>query len=386
MERSLKIQQGTVSTMTEDRSVIIDYADIVDDMIDNIPAINTDGTQSAIRIMLRVVVDGDENNNSFFYDYDDDWIHVIRNRNDLVLVIRENYGVDERVGYITFSHNVDEDETVTIKLIQLASEYTIRFGEEGSETNQVQLISIVTNSPQEITVPVSCTGGKSDFTVHRPKKYVRVPDELLDLTDTDLVPPIYKQVAFDNAFNVIKEGSNIRIENYGNVNCNYIEDDLIVNDYYYLVTVNHKNSFDEVATIKVIYDDVNTDLPNIAEATPTINAPHPPTETWPTVPEDDGDGEYETYEITCDEEEITFSALQETKVIHVETTPRDSSITFSYTGSFIKKYKIVDHDVHVTVKENIFYTERSCMCYLSNAEEPEATVTLVITQAARERR
>ena len=386
MEHTLKIQQGTTGTVVEDRSVTINYSDIEDNMIDNIPAINTDDTQSAIRIMLRVAVDGDENNNSFYYECDDDWIHVIRNRNDLVLVLRENYGVDERVGYITFLHNVDEEEVVTIKLIQLASEYTIRFGEEGNEITEIELISIVTDSPQEITVPVSCGGGKSDYTVHRPKKFVRVPDDLLDLTDSDLVPPIYKQVAFDNAFNVLKEGDNIRIENYGNVNCNYVESDLIVDDYYYLVTVNHKDSFDEVATIKVTYDDVNTDLPNIKDGNPTINVSHPPVETWPTVNDEDGEEEYETYEVTCSEQQITFGTSQETKVVHVETTPSDSAVTFSYTGSFIKNYRIDGHDIYITVKENIFYTERTCICYISNAEEPEATISLFITQMARERR
>ena len=254
------------------------------------------------------------------------------------------------------------------------------------EITEIELISIVTDSPQEITVPVSCGGGKSDYTVHRPKKFVRVPDDLLDLTDSDLVPPIYKQVAFDNAFNVLKEGDNIRIENYGNVNCNYVESDLIVDDYYYLVTVNHKDSFDEVATIKVTYDDVNTDLPNIKDGNPTINVSHPPVETWPTVNDEDGEEEYETYEVTCSEQQITFGTSQETKVVHVETTPSDSAVTFSYTGSFIKNYRIDGHDIYITVKENIFYTERTCICYISNAEEPEATISLFITQMARERR
>lgn len=251
---------------------------------------NTDTT--SIKVELLVVVDGeyeenvfDSLNNSFYFECNDEWITVLRNRNLITLVIKNNYSNEGRMGMVSFYHNVSNityvndiatDNTIKLLVMQEGHEYSVKI--EGVD-GEVMLESLP-NGFEVKDFFVKSVGGREDFKVKSVKKYNR-----LTIQENEESEPyeLIKLVPYDNAFQIeyifddeTKKRCGFRVINYGNINCNYADKCItksnriypmiikdcyqrnattrqLIVDYYYEISVYNVDCIDETDTISLRY-------------------------------------------------------------------------------------------------------------------------------------
>lgn len=355
-------------------------------------------------VELVVYVDSSEYNNSFYHVCNEDWIHVIRQRNNLKLVITDNFSPDERHGVISFFHNVDEDVYINITIVQNGTYYGISVG----QTTLVLKSLAENDGVEEHVIPVVCEGGRGKFGIMRPKKY--------ELVDSDVIEDYYKLVPYDNAFEVKRDGSNVVVKNYGNVNCIYdtkyydpddveltqeeydelpdwvkemccVKSTFKSDSYYYLLTVYHKDMIDVTDTITITFNPQNPDSDITCDRlTPRFSTSiHGPgggvdLSRPDFTPEEDGSLEGDTPSITCETDKVLFDSSEDTKTVHFETVPADSPIYLLSDNDFIKDYEINDHDITITVEANPFFGDRACVVTVANSDYSGVSMNLILKQ------
>ena len=94
-------------------------------------------------VMKTVLIDGDENNNSFTLVISEDWIVCRRERNKLYISVKRNYGEDERIGYLNVTSTLDNRATATLEITQEGDV----FGIEVDETSLVLSPKNIISSP-----------------------------------------------------------------------------------------------------------------------------------------------------------------------------------------------------------------------------------------------
>lgn len=393
MERSLEIfikQQNNVNS-GDDRSLSPEYVGIEGNLIE-LPSTIEDSDKPSIIVDLFVMVDGndsDEGNNTFYVVCNNSWIKIIQNRCDIRLVIPFNYSTDDRLGTISFFHNIDTELVVNITVHQAAHEYSVDITDEEDliiQEDDVKKINLSSLDKDRLKFYVECTGGKNDFRIRKPKKF-RIDKE------NDFTLP----VTYDNAFELVKfkEEDRVGFEliNHGNINCVYeLEEpgreetpvqmkELVVDDYFYVVTINHINDVDTIDSLKIMYSDMGTDIPETPIPKARLNAGNQ-SETVPNYIEPTESENEEEFEpsMTCDKVLLHFGPTRETQTIIVETIPEDSAIFFKKSGTFIDKAVVDGHEIRITVKDNPFRADRTCLCYIINAEYNELSIPITIKQ------
>lgn len=393
MERSLEIfikQQNNVNS-GDDRSLSPEYVGIEGNLIE-LPSTIEDSDKPSIIVDLFVMVDGndsDEGNNTFYVVCNNSWMKIIQNRCDIRLVIPFNYSTDDRLGTVSFFHNIDTELVVNIMVHQAAHEYSVDITDEEDLTIQeddVKKINLSSLDKNRLKFYVECTGGKNDFRIRKPKKF-RIDKE------NDFTLP----VTYDNAFELVKfkEEDRVGFEliNHGNINCVYeLEEpgreetpvqmkELVVDDYFYVVTINHINDVDTIDSLKIMYSNTGTDIPEIPIPKARLNAGNQ-SETVPNYIEPTESENEEEFEpsMTCDKVSLHFGPTRETQTIIVETIPEDSAIFFKKSGTFIDKAVVDGHEIRITVKDNPFRADRTCLCYIINAEYNELSIPITIKQ------
>lgn len=392
MERSIEIFRKQVTNSTEE------WVEIDNNVIE-LPASTENNTSANIIVDLFVKVDGDiseEGNNTFYIVSNEEWIKVIRNRCDVRLVIPFNASTEMRCGNVAFFHNMDSDTFFYLNINQLGCEYSVNIYCNSDDIidiqDDVKVVALGSFAdslkPDTIRFYVDCIGGRENFKIRKTKKF------RLDLEKDFVLPDLY-----DNTFELIKfkeeDTGKIGFDlvNHGNTNCAYkiisdTEDDnpveqkeLVANDYFYLISVNHVDDIDSIDSIKIIFNTDDTVITDKPIRKIGINAgPREPISDFSS--NENNNGLYEEFEpsMTCDVSNLTFGPLQETKVITVETVPEDSAVFFKKAGSFIKRAIVDGHEIRITVKSNPFKAERNCLCYIVDAEYPELTIPLIIKQ------
>lgn len=449
-------------------SVRANLQNIVEEGTIEIESVNSNSNETSIKKELLVLVDNDCGltvlpedfdtlNNSFYYECNDEWITVIRNRNLLTLVIRNNYSNEDRSGIISIYHNVDKnnyildsngeivevrENTINLTILQKAHEYSVSIVGE----HEVTLQSLPA-SKEELTFNVICVGGREDFKVRRVKKY-----HLVKIFEDETTAQEYlRQVAYDNAFqieNVVPDGDSkktgFKIINYGNINCNYGERcisaanrvypmdankvehchtargkrPLIVEDYYYEITVHHIDNIDETDTLTVRYSTGEAEsISQSPEIQFIVNAPRPYVEKFLVKPDlteglltnlsnkiETGDLEginnlipqlerlitlkqtshneliIDYGSISCSETTLTFGCEADTKTVTVETFPEDANVFIKHYSDFIKRCRLNGREVEITVKRNPYQIDRECIIYLTNAVYRDKVFRLTVKQ------
>ena len=394
MERSLEIFLKQIPAEEENtqRSLAPEYIGLERDLIE-LPSTIDDSDAPSIIVDLFVVVDGndsDEGNNTFYVVCENNWIKIIQNRCEVRLVIPFNYSTDMRLGTVSFFHNVDTELVVNLTIAQAAHEYSVVISNDDNiitMEDEVKVVNLSSFNEEPLRFYVECSGGKNDFKLRKPKKF-RIDSE------NDLVLPI----PYDNAFEIKKfrEGETVGFDliNYGNINCVYRLDEnreeevpvqmkeLVVDDYFYLLTVNHINDVDATDSLKITYSDVGTEIPKTPISKLKINVGHYHEDVPNYIEPSENEDEEEGFEpsMTCDKITLHFGSTKETQTIIVETVPEDSAIFFKKSGTFIDKAIVDGHEIRITVKDNPFRADRTCLCYIINAEYTDLTIPITIKQ------
>lgn len=393
MERSLEIfiKQDNNVNSGDERSLSPEYVGIDGNLIE-LPSTIEGNDKPNIIVDLFVMVDGDdsdEGNNTFYVVCNNDWIKIIQNRCEIRLVIPFNYSTDDRLGTISFFHNIDTEIVVNIMVHQAAHEYSVDITDEEDliiQEDDVKKVNLSSLDNDRLKFYVECTGGKNDFKIRKPKKF-RIDKE------NDRTLP----VTYDNAFELVKfreeERVGFELINHGNINCVYkLEEpgreetpvqrkELVVDDYFYMVTINHINDVDTIDSLKIMYSDMGTDIPEAPIPKARLNAGNH-LETVPNYIEPTESENEEEFEpsMTCDKVSLHFGPTKETQTIIVETIPEDSAIFFKKSGTFIDKAVVDGHEIRITVKDNPFRADRTCLCYIINAEYNELSIPITIKQ------
>lgn len=425
-----------------------------------VESVNEDPDTTSIKVELLVVVDEDYGdgtfdslNNSFYFECNDEWITVMRNRNLITLVIQNNFSNEGRMGMVSFYHNVSNikyvddvavENTINLSVIQAAHEYSV----EVEGINGDVVLESLPNGSEVKEFTVKCVGGREDFKVKRVKKYHRlIIKENAESEQQEFIKP----VVYDNAFQIeytfddeTQKRKGFKIINYGNINCNYTEKcvvaskivyplevkdchprnssirQLIVNDYYYEVSVYHVDCIDATDTFIVKYDSGEEEkIPTTPTKKVTINARPPYQETFmPLVDyteglieemvecynngdmdcyndlmgeleylletyrneDENGENGQEECSITCNPNELVFGHERETLTIQVDTVPIDSAVHAKDYADFIESCVVIGHEIRVTIKSNPYTTSRECVIYLTNAMCPSATTKILVRQ------
>lgn len=430
--RNLRVLQKieTDSTIHYEEIAYSDHNGQSDGTVE-VEAVNSDSNKTSIIVELLVVADStveeiseseqSELNNTFYMVCNDQWINVIRNRNFIKVVVSNNYGVDYRSGVLSFFHNAVSEIAVNVSIVQVGTEYSVTINNVGPN-NTVNLNSLFTNSDpndnnfkEELVFPVSCTGGRENFKVCKVKKFGVYEIENNE-GGTDLIA-VQKQ--YDDAFVVIKDGDEIKITNYGNINCHFEFDNsltkkqLIVNDYYYEIPVRHIDCVDanDKITVKykgiskinaepqpitkigvvlrkpetyldtdyyeivndILVDRLETNHGNLGDLTSLLDKIQEGIGVTPEIDVLHG-------EVHCDIERLVYGSEGGVLSVSVTTIPQDAAVNVSYYGDMIDKCEINGHNIKIYVNKNPFSIDRECICYIKNAMYPDATYNLSIKQ------
>lgn len=192
---------------------------------------------------ITVLVDGSDTINHFTMNVSDSWITVNRIRNSITVIVKENAGLFDRVGKLTFRHNMDANKVVEIVLMQKPQEYTISVQQDGEDVDEITFTTLMDaydQDSEEQIVDVVCEGGLEDYRIGKIYEYAKK-------TPSDN----YKMIPYDNGLKLTKIGNNIlSITNFGKLSSFY--------DVYYNITLSHRNNYRSVRTLKVSYaaDDI----------------------------------------------------------------------------------------------------------------------------------
>ena len=188
-----------------------------------------------------VVIDGSDLLNHFKVSCDSDWVNIKRLRNSVEIIVSKNNSLDERIAYLTFTHNLDKDVYVNLNIIQSACVYEI-------SVNKSQIVFDTLLDDNDIEkevcdVDVITTNGIQDFAIGSIVEKVDVDADGDD--ENDYIIP------YDNGLKLTKIGTaKLRITNYGRV--------FLVDNAYYTITLYHKNNPRSTAKIIIRYTDSGT--------------------------------------------------------------------------------------------------------------------------------
>lgn len=303
-------------------------------------------------------------NSSYIVACDAEWITLKRERNVTRLIFKPNYDIEARTANITVKHNTEKDVYCVIYVTQYGDDYELEV-----DSNEIDFGL----EPETKNVTVTCQGGTGEYTIHKVKKYTNYVYSDVEIT---------KRVNYDNALSVTKDNeNNIAIHSFGS---------LMVDDSYYEITLEHKDMIGLTQKIKVIVagkEQTSVGIPEISTGD-SVCAEENRLPVKITAPHDDNS----IPNISLVDErdsEIWIDSSDYCDEIFITTVPEESQIYFTYYGSFIDKYKIVDyeerdgsisHGLRVKAKPNPFGIGRSCIGYITNAMYPQSRIMLRIRQ------
>lgn len=195
--------------------------------------VNDSSDEGNFILEKKVLINGNENDNSFMLVISDDWIVCRRERNKLYITIKRNYSESERVGYLNVTSTQDNRASITLEIKQEGDVFSIETSEATlSLTPKPVNTSDDTDEPPSefFDVGVTVTGGTGRFGIKRIEKH---------LTNNELAD-------YDYGLKVEKNDDSINVINYGKVP---IEENF---DHYEIILY-HLDKPEITATITVTY-------------------------------------------------------------------------------------------------------------------------------------
>lgn len=183
-------------------------------------------------IKAQVVVNGDENCNDFDIHVDSDWVSYRRVRNIVDLIIEPN-GFDERYGFVEITYRLNPAVRFDMTIIQEMPDYHIKLA--GNGVSDVEFSAILTDSDSEYRdITLDYSNGTA---------YISSIDEYAEKE----IESEEVRVEYDNGLKTEwLNDKNLRITNYGKANLYY-------KNRYELKIKNKKAPFADGVTIKITY-------------------------------------------------------------------------------------------------------------------------------------
>lgn len=174
---------------------------------------------------IAILINGKEQNNGFRYHITNgDWFEMIPNANKFDIVVKENFDINDRTGYIVFHHNDMQGE---------AGEKVVSIVQKGAECNIKAIPDTVSFKNDGIdvrTIEVDVTGGNDKYHIQSFKKF--------DKTE--------KLIKNDKGIKIVKNNDNtLRITSYGRIFLNEKE--------HYEITLAHNNDRTKTVIITINY-------------------------------------------------------------------------------------------------------------------------------------
>lgn len=192
-----------------------------------------------------VYVDGSDLINHFNITCDSNWIEIRRVRNKITLIIKKNNLIEDRVGLIEFTHNLNSDLYINISIRQTVCEYPISINPENILFEPL----LDADDPEKTveTIHVTTENGICDFGIGTINEYGR-----------NYVNGAYEgfySIPYDNGVKLRKiDKQTLEITNYGKAS--------LYDDIYYLITLYHVNNPKSNVRLRIDYVDSYDDNQN----------------------------------------------------------------------------------------------------------------------------
>lgn len=198
-----------------------------------------------------ITVDGKKDGKGFRYEVvKDDWFDVIPDEEGngvFYVVVKENFNVCNRTGYINFQHNclkASDGGELVVTIVQNGISCSVGVDKKEIIFKTIPVTDAKGVKKQEEMVYITSDGGNGKYFIKSIKEFY---------SDNH-------QTAYDNGIKVEKKVDDekkdyLLITNYGRV--------FFDNSQYYVITVAHDNDRSKEAQIKIQYDSytVKTEVP-----------------------------------------------------------------------------------------------------------------------------
>ena len=129
--------------------------------------------ETIVKKTIYVRVEEDKDNNSFSTKIDGDFCVVDRNRNEVTLLLENNYTPDDRYAFITFTPNMHPNNSVTLVVKQKRTEYSLDLIWKDSTIVNDTIYYSSNGTFNDKVATVNCGGGSEAFYVEPEiKRYI----------------------------------------------------------------------------------------------------------------------------------------------------------------------------------------------------------------------
>lgn len=314
--------------------------------------------------IVDVHVNGSATDNSYYVIYDEEWLTVNRNRNQLEIYIKDNLTIYDRETDITVYHQCDANVYTNITVKQERTVFEIN-----ADTTNVSSLKPVFEIPFEYEdkiINLTIKGGR--------KKYI-IKDIRQEYNDNGM----NFTVEYDGGLNLIlKDDKTLIVRNYGRTFLN--------DDCYYKIILAHADNNDITCEIKVNYAPYNRERTEIVSTFRMRNNIY----NLQKIREDISYTPPITEEIEvpmCIEEEIIKEVSLEKNKLIISTCPDDVMLSCKLTGRWCVMENVFDkekrqHIITVNCKEkekNVWGIERKCRLIIRNAENNKYRLLYIVS-------
>lgn len=339
-----------------------------------------------------VSIDGKSKGGGFRYETsNDDWFDIILTDNTFTVIVKENFDIIERNGYIIIHHNkmIGDDGEVVVNIKQNGVECDIQ-----ANPSEISFTSL-SFEKDERNINISVIGGNEKYFIKSFKEYKPVK-----VTNDEDTSTVNKVIQNDRGIKVEKtDEDKLKITSYGRV--------FKENGQFYEIVLAHDNDVSKTATIKVTYDDVaiNNDVPSLNSNTNQVQevVNIEPTRTMLRKTADnlmtentDNMGSYlKIYglnepivelakrgtkkSVEEPSEEIIFEHEGGVKEYDFEVYPKHAYVTVKLNCDFVK-YKITNNKLILEASPSTAIYDRYGFIRIRNASDPFAVVYKRIVQ------
>lgn len=191
---------------------------------------------------LSVIVDDNETLTNYSIDIQSNgFIVYSKIGNNIYVTVNENNSINDRTGFLKFTHSMDKNVTYVLNFIQEAKVYSIETTYESQHNNIELLLNTLTDQTlpnfEEYLIAVECENGNRDFVIKKIEEY----------SDSEM----QHKIPFDNGIQIKKQNNRmLSIKNYGKISK--------LENVTYKVTLCHKNDRKQIQQIIIRYQNNNT--------------------------------------------------------------------------------------------------------------------------------
>lgn len=241
--------------------------DILDGNYVILPASLNNGQK--IRMKLRILNIDLENTHQFKVGFECDWMRYETEYDILKFISNYNFNNESRYTYVNIYNSKDKLYRRQLTIKQEPTTYNINIPdlEQIADSDVDYVITLNKFNYEEHSYYVECEGGRNSFIITSIEKFLKTEDE--DGNEE------VEEVSYNNDFNIKINGGSLVIKSYGTPN-DYFEEDSdgykLKNDYYYIITIQHKNDLSSEKKIMLKFDDEEYNIKNIEKIKEVVSS------------------------------------------------------------------------------------------------------------------